>query len=73
MWLYTFVLLAMAAFGLSDLFDMPSAALSSPICTLTYTATQPPQIGPTSTIYKAIMTTFIYVSGRHAFLRYDIF
>ncbi|OAP63512.1 hypothetical protein AYL99_02739 [Fonsecaea erecta] len=29
-------------------------------CTLTFIASQPPQLGPTSTVYQAIMTTFQY-------------
>jgi hypothetical protein len=32
----------------------------SPNCTLTFTDTQPPQIGPVTTMYNAIMTTFKY-------------
>ena len=63
MLLYALVLLVLAALGLSDMVSLSSSDPDSPNCTLTFTATQPPQIGPTTTIYKAIMTTFLYVSG----------
>ena len=65
MLLYTFVLLVLAAVGLADMVLSSSAAMDTGNCTLTYIATQPPQIGPTTTIWKAIMTTFLYVSAFH--------
>ena len=61
MWLYSVILLALAVFGLAD--------TSSAQCILTYNATQPPQIGPVTTIYQAIMTTFLYVSVLPSTLR----
>ena len=62
MWFYTLILLAIAVFGLSDTVSMSSATDASQ-CTVTYNATQPPQIGPVSTVYQDIMTIFLYVSG----------
>ncbi|KIX98708.1 uncharacterized protein Z520_05169 [Fonsecaea multimorphosa CBS 102226] len=62
MLLYAVVLLLMALPGLSNLIALsssPSMSQSSN-CTLTYIASQPPQMGPTSTVYQAIMTTFLY-------------
>jgi hypothetical protein len=63
MLLYTLGLLALAVFGLSDTVSLSSTDIDTLGCTLTFTATQPPQTGPTTTIYQAIMTTFLYVSG----------
>ncbi|KAJ9615665.1 hypothetical protein H2200_001741 [Cladophialophora chaetospira] len=60
MLLPTLVLMFLAAFGLSDIVPLSSSEVNSPSCTLTFTATQPPQIGPTTILYKTIMTTFLY-------------
>jgi hypothetical protein len=68
MWLHNLLLLAMAALGLSTMAPMSmcasetSSTTGSPGCTVTYTPFMAPQIGPTTTIYAAIMTTYFYVS-----------
>ncbi|KIW92053.1 uncharacterized protein Z519_07035 [Cladophialophora bantiana CBS 173.52] len=52
----------MALQSLSDMVPLSSmqSTRDSSNCTLTYIASQPPQLGPTSTVYQAIMTTFRY-------------
>jgi hypothetical protein len=60
MLLYQLILLALVAIGLAD--KCASTASNDPGCTLTYTATQPTQVGPFSTVYEAIVTTFLFVS-----------
>lgn len=52
----------MALAGLSQLLPW-SETPPAPQCTLTYTPYMTPQIGPTTTIYGAIMTTYFYVSA----------
>ncbi|KAK5208697.1 hypothetical protein LTR96_003452 [Exophiala xenobiotica] len=65
MWL--FKLLFLAVLGLPAMAQIPMCA-SEPSssttpygCTVTYTPYMAPQIGPTTTIYAAIMTTYFYV------------
>lgn len=68
MGLHGLLLLSMAVLGLSAMNPMPMCASESPTttghpsCTLTYTPYMAPQIGPTTTLWGAIMTTYFYVS-----------
>lgn len=63
MWLNTLLLLTMAVTGFSSIVALSDPDPSS--CILTHTAFQAPQTGPTTTIYGAIMTTYLYVSEAH--------
>ena len=62
MFLSAFILLALAVFSLADTITSSSDAPNPYFCTVTYNATQPDQKGPTSTVYRAIMTTYLFVS-----------
>ncbi|KIW20193.1 hypothetical protein PV08_00768 [Exophiala spinifera] len=70
MWLLKVLLfLIMVNFGAMTEIPMcgsqSSSSQTSHGCTMTYTPYMAPQIGPTSTVYGAIMTTYFYVVDCH--------
>lgn len=65
MWLFNVLLLVMVNFGAMAEIPMcgsqSTSSQTSRGCTMTFTPYMAPQIGPTSTVYGAIMTTYFYV------------
>jgi hypothetical protein len=62
MWLSSVLLLPLAILGTEAQVTSPTPIpASNNDCILSFTPYMPPQIGPTSTVYGAIMTTMIYV------------
>ena len=58
------LLFLLAANGFAQMVPMGDYCLSSSSvqsCTMTYSAVAAPQIGPTTTVYQAIMTTYYNV------------